>query len=82
MSGFTVTDVMAARAPLNGVQIIPLAGGISTNGAALGYNWNSDPVAAGWNSGLVPPTNQWSLAALVVSPAKINTVLIEEMLIN
>lgn len=69
---------MAARAPLNGVQIIPLAGGISTNGAALGYNWNSDPVAAGWNSGLVPPTNQWSLAALVVSPTNTTIYMLNQ----
>jgi hypothetical protein len=30
----------------------------------LGYTWNTNV----WNSQLVPPTNQWSFVALVVSP--------------
>ena len=35
----------------------------------LGYNWNNDPNAYGWNSGLVPPAGQWSFVTLVVTPA-------------
>jgi PKD repeat protein len=34
----------------------------------LGYNWNNDQNVWSWNSGLVVPTNQWSLVALAVSP--------------
>jgi PKD repeat protein len=34
----------------------------------LGYSWNNDSSTTGWNSGLVPPSNQWSLITLVVSP--------------
>jgi len=38
------------------------------DGNQLGYNWNNDPLTYGQASGLVPPTNQWSLVALVVTP--------------
>jgi uncharacterized repeat protein (TIGR03806 family) len=38
-------------------------------GGQLGYVWNQGNMNTGnWNSGLVPPTNQWSFVALVVSP--------------
>jgi len=36
-------------------------------GTQLGYTWNNDPGTYGWNSGLTPPTNQWSFVALVVT---------------
>ncbi len=39
----------------------------------LGYNWANDGATYTWNSGLVPPTNVWSLAALVITPT--NTTL-------
>jgi len=35
----------------------------------LGYNWNNDPNAYGWSSGLVAPANQWSLVTLVITPS-------------
>ena len=38
--------------------------------ATLGYNWNNEPDTYNWNSGLNPPPGQWSLVALVVTPAK------------
>lgn len=38
------------------------------DGNQLGYNWNNDPATYGQSTGLVPPTNQWSFVALVVSP--------------
>ena len=38
------------------------------SGNAVRYHWNDGQY--GWNSNLVPPDNQWSLAALVVEPAK------------
>ena len=34
----------------------------------LGFNWNNDGNAYGHDFGLTPPTNIWSLVALVVSP--------------
>ncbi|HEY4415205.1 MAG TPA: LamG-like jellyroll fold domain-containing protein [Verrucomicrobiae bacterium] len=43
----------------------------TTNGDGnftLGYTWNNDGNTYGWDSGLVPPLNQWSMVALVVTP--------------
>jgi hypothetical protein len=34
----------------------------------IGYNWNDDPATYNFQSGLVPPFNQWSFVALVVNP--------------
>jgi hypothetical protein len=34
----------------------------------LGYNWNNNSATYNWSSGIVPPTNVWSLVALVVTP--------------
>lgn len=42
--------------------------GFNPGGTQLGYTWNDDGGTYGWNSGLVPPTNQWSFVALVVTP--------------
>jgi len=36
---------------------------------ALGYNWNNNADAYNWDSVLVPNTNEWAMAALVVSPS-------------
>ena len=41
----------------------------SGNAQTLGYTWNNDSRTYGWNSGLIPPVNQWSFVALVVQPA-------------
>ena len=38
------------------------------DGNQLGYNWNNDAATYGYSSGLVPPTNQWSFVAVVVTP--------------
>ncbi len=38
------------------------------DGNQLGYNWNNDSAAFGYSSGLIPPTNQWSFVAVVVTP--------------
>lgn len=35
---------------------------------SLGYNWNDNSADYFWNSGLKPPTNQWSFVALVITP--------------
>jgi hypothetical protein len=37
-------------------------------GNELGYTWNDNGSTYGWSSGIVPPLNQWSMVALVVSP--------------
>lgn len=34
----------------------------------LGYNWNDQPSAYFWHSGLDVPQNEWSFVALVISP--------------
>jgi hypothetical protein len=34
----------------------------------LGYNWNDQAANYSWFSGLVPPLNQWSFVALVITP--------------
>jgi hypothetical protein len=39
-------------------------------GTNLSYNWNNAAAAINWGSGLTPPLNQWSLAALVVEPTR------------
>jgi hypothetical protein len=40
-----------------------------TNGDyTLGYTWNNEAGTYNWNSGLVPPLNQWSFVTLVVTP--------------
>ncbi|RYD83799.1 MAG: hypothetical protein EOP84_07270, partial [Verrucomicrobiaceae bacterium] len=36
----------------------------------LRYTWNNASSTYNWNSGLVPPDNQWTFVALVVEPAK------------
>lgn len=39
-----------------------------TSGNALFYHWNGGKWS--WNSGLIPPANQWVFVALVVEPTK------------
>src|SRR5262249_35033370 len=36
----------------------------------LRYTWNGDPNTYNWNSGLVPPSGQWTFVALVVQPTQ------------
>jgi hypothetical protein len=46
-------------------------GGFGYTGGHLGYTWNNNNAAtynATWSSNLVPPLNQWSFVALVVTP--------------
>lgn len=35
---------------------------------ALGYNWNNEGETYTWDSAIIPPPDQWSLAALVIEP--------------
>jgi alpha-galactosidase len=48
----------------------------SGNAQTLGYTWNNDSRTWGWDSGLMPPVNQWSFVALVVQPASATLYLI------
>ena len=41
----------------------------SSSAGTVGYTWNNNQNTWGWNSGLMPPANQWSFVALVVQPA-------------
>jgi len=41
----------------------------TSSGNTLGYHWNDDGYTYNWDSGLTPPIGQWSLVALVISPA-------------
>ena len=46
-----------------------VAGGFGYTGGQLGYTWNNNSGSTyGFQSGLVPPLNEWSFVALVVSP--------------
>jgi hypothetical protein len=47
----------------------------SAGQTCLGYHWNDAADTYGWNSGLVPPTNQWSFVALVIDPATTNATI-------
>jgi hypothetical protein len=48
----------------------------SGNAQTLGYTWNNSSSTWGWNSGLMPPMNQWSFVALVVQSASATLYLI------
>jgi hypothetical protein len=47
--------------------------GLTYSGAAannnLAYDWGDNPAQYNWNSGVVPPTNVWSLVSLVITPS-------------
>lgn len=61
----------AAQADYTGILMTrtgTLAGFGYTTGNQLGYTWNNNNSATwGWNSGLQPVDNEWSLAVLVVT---------------
>ncbi|HEY5914252.1 MAG TPA: immunoglobulin domain-containing protein [Verrucomicrobiae bacterium] len=38
------------------------------SGATLGYTWNNEGETWRWDSGITPPSAQWTFVALVVSP--------------
>lgn len=48
----------------------------SGNAQTLGYTWNNNANTWGWNSGLMPPRDQWSFVALVIQPASATLYLI------
>ncbi|MGA2685503.1 MAG: LamG-like jellyroll fold domain-containing protein [Verrucomicrobiota bacterium] len=45
-------------------------------GTDLGYTWNNDSGSWGWSSGVQPPADQWSFAAIVVQPSYTTVYLI------
>lgn len=45
-------------------------------GTDLGYTWNNDSGSWGWSSGVQPPANEWSFAAVVVQPSSTEVYLI------
>ena len=64
---------------------------ISTAGISLGYNgdennlrynWNSDPNAYGWISGLTVPDDRWVFVALVVEPTQAKMYLYDNGVMN
>lgn len=61
--------IMSFRSPVSGSACgINLAPDTS-----LGYHWNDDGNDWNWNSGVFPPSYQWSFVALVIAPT--NTTL-------
>jgi len=42
---------------------------VTGGGTCLGYIWNNNSATYGWNSGIFPPANQWSMVALTVTPS-------------
>jgi hypothetical protein len=55
-----------------GATVAGLNYGDANSGIAglLGYTWNDQQNTWSWNSGLTPPSDQWSMVALAVEPAK------------
>ena len=41
----------------------------------MGYTWANDPNTSNWNSGIYPPINQWSMAALSVTASNATVYL-------
>ena len=55
------------------------ATGLNLNGALnLGYHWLDTSASYSWDSGIEPPLNEWSLAAVVVEPDKATAYLIND----
>lgn len=80
--GFT-TDTLTILAWINPTFLVSNAGivfaraglpatGLNLNGAGnLGYHWLDGAATYGWDSGLTPPLDSWSLVALVVEPTQV-----------
>jgi hypothetical protein len=61
----------------SGTTVAGLNYGGSGSGSAgtIGYTWNNLMSTWNWNSGLVPPANQWSFVALAVQPSQATVFL-------
>jgi fibronectin type 3 domain-containing protein len=51
-------------------------------GNELRYNWNNDANTFNWNSGLVPPQDQWSFVALVITPGQAAICMVTNRVTN
>ncbi len=60
-----LTAIVLNRGAGSDVEGLIINGGPNST---LGYIWNNDPNTTNWDSGLLPPANQWSLVALTVTP--------------
>lgn len=70
----TSTGLLFNRSPADAAGL-DFGGNTDTNSssptfgqAELGYNWNNNSAAYNFNSGLYPPLNTWSFAALTITP--------------
>ena len=61
----------------SGTTVAGLNYGGSGSGSAgtIGYTWNNLVSTWGWNSGLIPPANQWSVVSLTVQPSQATVYL-------
>jgi hypothetical protein len=50
------------------IESLQFINSTNTGNSDLGYTWNNDAATTSWDSGLMPPANQWSFVALVVTP--------------
>jgi alpha-galactosidase len=55
-----------------------VAGMNYSSAGSIGYTWNNNSGTWGWNSGLVPPLNQWSFVALVIQSGS-GTIYLENV---
>jgi Concanavalin A-like lectin/glucanases superfamily/Immunoglobulin I-set domain len=65
VSGAGVVYTRSTNLMVCGIAYYDTFGGTNYS---LGYNWNDNSADYFWNSGLKPPTNQWSFIALVITP--------------
>jgi hypothetical protein len=61
----SLTSIVLNRGAGNDVEGLIFNGGFNFT---LGYNWNNDPNTTNWDSGLLPPANEWSFVTLTVTP--------------
>jgi hypothetical protein len=59
------TAIVINRGGGSDVEGLIFNGGLNST---LGYVWNNDPNTTNWDSGLLPPGNQWSFVTLTVTP--------------
>ncbi len=52
------------------------------NGGELRYNWNDEPAAYNWSSGLILPDSQWTFVALVIEPDKATIYMNDTSAVN
>jgi len=58
------------------------AGLFLTSAGELRYNWNDQPAANGWSSGLIVPDGIWTFVALVVEPGRATLSMNDSSVVN